>query len=263
MKALLLIILILSCSAIATAQSKAPQTTDCYSTHTFGAGVNKFSFCISSTGNILHLESPASFRQIEILEGYALCSSKGTHAWSTAADGNTWATFTYFQPNGTNTLPLTITGTGIRGELQVAQTFEANFEEREIKITTTIKNISSVSFSAVRWARYFDGDLSNDREDDLYDSDADSVWGRDSGTGTGHHGIMLSALTLAVSHTQAVENWSDWNPSTGLPSTAKTCTPIVRSVPTALGDYIGRLTYNLGSLAAGQSRTVKVVYRRF
>lgn len=92
--------------------------------------------------------------------------------------------------------------------------------------------------------------------DDIYDRDTDAVWGKDNGAGANHHNISLVAQTPGQSHSAAVET------KTNFDTTEATCAPIEMAVPTAPGDYTGRLTYNLGTFNAGVSRTVKFIYRR-
>ncbi|HEX8653118.1 MAG TPA: hypothetical protein VF708_20035 [Pyrinomonadaceae bacterium] len=261
MKPLLATLIILVGSGLVIAQHQSPQNTSCYSTHTFGAGANKFTFCISNTGTLINLESPASFKQLGVLEGYILCGGQTVYAYDAGNDFLTWSSLDYQQPNGPNTLPLTIIGRTVRGEFQVTQTFEATPEEKSVRITVAVKNISGVGISNLKFARYFDADLSNDSGDDIFDTDADSVWGRDSGSGAGHHGLLLTALSLLQSHTVAVEKRSDWYPLT-TPGTAATCSPLPQASPTAPGNYVGRLTYNLGTINTGVTKIVKLVYRR-
>jgi hypothetical protein len=157
---------------------------------------------------------------------------------------------------------LTIKRQSTDGKLELTQTFNWDTAQKEILITMVLKNISAVSLSAVKLARYFDDDLDSpldeaDELDDIYDQDSDSVWGRDGGTGAGHHGVMLTALTFIQSHTTAVQLFSDFNGDAG----SCTASPVA-TVP-ATGDYTGRVTYNLGTLNAGQSKTVQMLYRRF
>ena len=76
------------------------------------------------------------------------------------------------------------------------------------------------------------------------------------------HGVMLTALTFGTGHTIAVEKFQDWTPASG-GGTARGCTAIAQPTPTAPGDFVGRATYNLGTINPGSSKTVKALYRRF
>jgi hypothetical protein len=77
------------------------------------------------------------------------------------------------------------------------------------------------------------------------------------------YGLMLSALTFSQTHTAFVEKFDDWDPEGAGAQTARKCTAMAQTVPTASGDYVARVTYTLGTLAAGASKTVEFIYRRF
>ena len=251
-------------AAQAIKESNSPDNTACGAgkTFTFGAGLNFFTFCLSDHGNILQLQSPVNFRHITVREGYVVCGTGAATAFDAGDTEGGWGTANISQPGGANTLPVTITRNSTDGKFELKQTFDWNPAQKEITITMVLKNLSASSISNVKLARHFDADLSSslstsDGGDDIYNRDTDSVWGKDNGAGVGHHGVALTALSFAISRSTAVETFGDYV------NTRSTCTPIAASVPTAPGDFTGRLTYNLSTLAAGTSRTVKVIYRRF
>lgn len=243
----------------------SPASTICGAGRTFmfGAGAYLFKFCISDHGNILELQSPANFTQIGIREGYVACGTGAANAYDTGSDESGWGASTITQPGGANTLPVTIKRQSTDGKFELTQTFTADSAQKEITITMVLKNISAASITNVKLARYFDGDLSGslnngDAGDDIYNRDTDSVWGKDNGAGVGHHGLALTALSFAQSRSMAVESYGNFSMAS-----FGNCSPFAENVPTAPGDYVGRLTYNLSTLAAGVSKTVKVIYRRF
>jgi hypothetical protein len=247
-------------------QSESPESTICPPAQlfSFGAGAQFFRFCVSPHGNVLSLLSPAASKQLNLAEGYVACGTGAANAFDAGAVESGWGAATATQPGGPKTLPLTIKRQSTDGKFELTQTFDWNPAQKEITITMLLKNISAGSLASVKLARYFDGDLSNDPNDDLYDEDADSSWGTDSGAGAGHYGVSLTTLNFAVAHSTVVESFADFGPANaGGAQTAKTCTPIAQSVPTAPGNFVGRATYTLGTLAAGASKTVKLLYRRF
>jgi hypothetical protein len=250
-----------------TKESDAPASLTCPASQFFisGAGLNKFGFCVTQNGNIRRVESPAAFTQLPRNEGYVVCNNQGTVALSAGdemdVDDLFWGPPVVTQPGGPNTLPLQIRRNTEDGKMQLRQTFEQDTEKREIIVTMILVNISGAPLTNVRLSRYFDGDLSNDAGDDRYDKSADSVWGRDNGAGPGHHGLLLTTLSLAQPHVPAVELFSDWNPY--IEGTAQDCTPINQATPTPPGNYIGRITFNLGTMNAGVAKTIKVLYKRF
>ena len=246
-------------------QSNSPQSTTCPASQifTFGSGANYFKFCITDHGNVIDLVSPSGKRHNFGNEGYIACATGAANAWDSGFDEAGWGAATATQPGGSKTFPLTIKRQSTDGKLELTQTFNWDTAQKEILITMVLKNISAVSLSAVKLARYFDDDLDSlldeaDELDDIYDQDSDSVWGRDSGTGAGHHGVMLTALTFAQAHTLAVQKFTDFN----VDKASCTASPVA-TVPTAPGDYTGRVTYTLGTLSAGQSKTMQMLYRRF
>jgi hypothetical protein len=251
--------------AHANAGGNAPENSNCGAgkLFTFGSGLDLFKFCLTDHGNILQLQSPANYRQITTQEGYVACGTGAANAYDAGtAEGGWDVATTITQPGGANTLPVTITRNSTDGKFQLKQTFDWNSAQKEITVTMVLKNLSAASITNVKLARYFDGDLSSglnssDPNDDLYNNDFDSVLGRDSGAGAGHHGLLLTSLAFAQSHTTAVEAAADFA------NTRSTCIPVAASVPTAAGDFTGRVTVNLGTLSAGASKTIKVLYRRF
>lgn len=231
---------------------------------TYGSGAPLFKFCLSDRGHIIDITSPSGFKHMSFgqEEGYAICGTGATKAFSTASiESNDWSAPILDQPGGPNTLPLTITRQSPDGKFELKQSFDWNTGKKEIFITMELKNLSAASITNVRLSRYFDGEIDNDYGDNILDRNSDSVWGIDAGAGTQHHGLILSALTLTQTHTAFVEKFSDWN-TNGQDGTGEGCTAIGQNVPTAPGNYVGRITYVLGTLAAGASKTVKFVYRR-
>ncbi|HEX8068344.1 MAG TPA: hypothetical protein VF546_00230, partial [Pyrinomonadaceae bacterium] len=202
-------------------QTNSPESQSCYSTHSFGSGLNKFSFCISGNGTLINLVSPAGYKQLGISEGYVLCSAQGVHVYDSGSDSFGFDRLERYQPHGPNTFPLIMDGLTADRKFELIQTFEADAEGKSVTITMRVINNSNSAVEGVKLARYFDADLSNDSADDIFDADADSVWGRDSGRGAGHQGLMLTALTLAQPHTPVVEKQSDWGQTT-----AATCSPM-------------------------------------
>ena len=247
------------------AQSSCPPTTFNEQEFNFSTGQTFFSLRLSSDGTIRWLRSPNQITHIDEQEGYVACGTGVATAYDAGGfnDESGWGPSTVMQCGGPGTLPITITRQTLDGKLELNQTIDWNPQEREVFITMTLKNISGTQLTDVKLARYFNGDISRvnnspveDNDDDIYDRDTDSVWGKDDGAGAGHHAVILTAQTPGLSHTATVETFANWT------ATKSTCTPVATSVPTAPGDYVGRLTYNVGTLNAGVSRTVKYIYRR-
>jgi hypothetical protein len=234
-------------------------------TFTFSSGSALFQFCLSDEGTIGELISPAGYQHISNFEGYVACGTGAMNAYSVGGPQlaeSGWGPASTSQPGGPHTLPVTITRNSTDGKFQLAQTFEWSTAEKEVLITMTLKNISAASLTSVRLSRYFSAHVSIDSDDDIFDRDTDSTWGTDPGAGAGHHTVMLTALTFALTHTAFVEKNGDWNVKGNGAQTATKCTAIAQSVPTAPGNFVGRITYVLGTLSAGASKSVQLVYRR-
>jgi hypothetical protein len=248
------------------APSSCPPTTfDEFREFNFGTGQSFFSIRLSDDGNIIWLRSPNQITHIDDQEGYVVCGTGVATAYDANwfNDESGWGQSSVMQCGGPGTLPITVTRQTLDGTLELKQTIDWNPQEKEVFFTMTLKNISGAQLTNVKLARYFNGDISRvnnspgvDNDDDIYDRDTDAVWGKDNGAGAGHHSVVLLAQTPGLSHTAAVESKASFD------ITKSTCTPIAEPVPTAPGDYTGRLTYNLGTFNPGVSRTVKYIYRR-
>ena len=245
----------------------------CFSTHTFGSGRTFMKICITEDGNLLQFESPSSqehiFNSAPVGEGYVLCSPSGAggvHGFDSAGLESGFGDPTITQPNGANTFPLTIVRDTTDGDFRLAQTFSRDTGEHDVSITMKLTNISGSTRSLVKLHRYFNGNISNDGNADIFDKSEDSVWGRQGNNN--EHGLMLTALTFGTAHNVHVEEVFEWNPSFfpgGGAHTGRGCSPQnpPPSTPTNSGDFVGRVGYELGTINANKSKTVKVVYRRF
>jgi hypothetical protein len=237
------------------------QSATCFSTHTSGSGATFIQICFSNHGNLVRLESPQDFRHLNAIEGYALCSGDPFQPARAFDSGPFEAGFnasTISQPNGPNTFPLTITRPTTDGAFRLQQTFARDSAEKDVTMTMVLTNLSPAPIGSVFLTRYFDGDIDNFPGDDIYDQTLDSVWGKQS-FGASGHGLMLTALTFTTPHVTDTEPFSEWKQTNG-----STCrAPSGGFGGPVEGDLVGRLTYELGTLNAGQSKTVRVLYRRF
>jgi hypothetical protein len=248
--------------------------TACFSTHTFGSGATLMKICISQHGNLVQFESPATEEHIRVSqvipgtlgvgEGYVVCSVESFPSWDAGSSEFGFGPSTITQPKGPNTFPLTIVRDTTDGDFRLEQIFSQDTTEKEVAITMRLTNISGSPRSAVRLQRYFDGDIGSSVGGDIWDKSESSVWGREAATGE-NPGLMLTALTFGTITGAFVEEYSEWNPNGSGDRTARTCSSQSPppSTPTGTGDFVGRAGYLLGTVNAGQRKTVKFVYRRF
>ena len=227
----------------------------CYSTYTTGAGLTSLSFCITITGNIMQLQNPAGVYYISS-EGYALCSSYDPSdtaplpvAYDAAYFESDWGEPTITQPNGPNTFPLTIVRVSTGG-FSLKQTFTRDTSEDDITITMTLANQSGSTRYNVRLDRYLDADASNTTSN-IYGRTADNMYAYVDGG----YGIMMGDITRTVPHATAVHTYGTW--------VRGTCNQASIPTPTPYADGVGRISYLFGTMNNANSKTVKVVIRRW
>jgi hypothetical protein len=240
------------------AESPASNTCPDAQTFTYGSGAGKIAFCITTHGNIQGLESPANIKQVPGWDGYVICGTGMNTAYDTGAFASGLEEPNEVsQPNGPHTLPLLIIRLSTDGKLQFIQQFFWDKEKKAIGIDMQVDNISGVPIQNFKMARYADIDADGTPLGDIFDVDSDSVLARDAAASGPHHGLLFSVSTYSAPHTVAIETYNNWK------NTRFTCSPIAEAAPTAVGDYIGRLTYNGGTLTTGHPAVFSMYYRRF
>jgi hypothetical protein len=241
----------------------SPASSTPYRTFTFGSGSNGFRYAVSAHGNVVNIESPiytgAPYQHLFGDEGYALsvATSIGTITYWDAGNfeaSGCSGTSRSWSPTVVES-GVTANGTTLRrstcdGAFQLIQTFAMNAVNHELTITMTLKNTSGFNYTNTQLSRYFDGDIDRDFDDDVYSRTVDSVYGQDGSLDN----LMLTALSFNTNHTTAVHTASGWNPA--VTSQASVATP------TATGDFVGRVTYNLGTVNNGAQKILKVLYKR-
>lgn len=228
-----------------------------------GAGANYMKVCVSGDGTLEEFQSPVGYQQLAVadnLEGYALCSGIGAsykvHGYDAGLDEAGFGPATLIQPGGPGTFPLSIVRETSDGLFQVTQAYTRDTAEKDFTVTMAVKNLSpTVTASSVRLTRYFNGDIDNLGTDDLFDRTLDTVWGTQGPAG---HGLGLYARS-GIAHTLRIEDAILWDPQGG--GGAETCV-VAGVTPAGPDDYAGRLTYTLGTIAPGASKSAVFVYRR-
>jgi hypothetical protein len=152
---------------------------------------------------------------------------------------------------------VTITRDTADGRLRLAMKFSRDTAEKDLTIQVQITNIWASTIAGLFYSRYVDFDCCEDGAT-TWDRAASSVW---QGAGSGV-GASASAITHEIPHTTEVERWYDLDRLGSAAGDSNTCAANVPLATPNLGDNSGRITYNLGNLAAGKSKIVKFVYRR-
>ena len=217
-----------------------------------GSGATFYRPCVSVHGNIYSIQAPSGVDHVNVgtpVEGYGICSDSG-YVYDAGFGESGFGAQTITQPNGPNSLPLTIVRTG--GGFRLTQTYALDKLQRKIDVTMAVRNSTSSAQTNVTIARFFDGDVDGDPFNNIYDKSLDAVWGRES------HALALQAITLAPSHDVAIESFSQLT-SGGL--AGGVCSIPDNAGPTAPGDWAGVASYYYASIAAGTTKTVKFTYR--
>jgi hypothetical protein len=139
------------------AQAPAPAAaTDCFATRSHPGRVQRHSISASRrNGSVLSLESPAGAEHIRVgvfMEGYAICDhTLGLRYWDLGdySPKGTFSAPTITQPNGPNTLPLTITRNTWDSIYTLKQTFSRNVQDRSVLVTMSLTN-NDISFTGNR-----------------------------------------------------------------------------------------------------------------
>jgi hypothetical protein len=241
--------LFLVAASTASAQQAAPagghdaQSTAC--TYNFGSG--NFVWCVSDTGNLMRLTSPSGFEHVRLGafdEGYVLCATGLGPYYDNGDNGNAgWgAPVLVAAPSSTG---VKIRRTSTDGRWSLEHQFKSDKTERDITVTMVLTNLSGATQTNVQLLRTVDYDMDNSTGGDIFDRSADGTWTRET------HGGTLSAITYTEPHTAGVLTSISTN----------VCNPAVSAVPTSPTDLGVFVQYNLGNLAAGKKKTVKVAFR--
>lgn len=221
----------------------------CAYTFTSGSSVDLFSWCLTATGNIAKLETPAGqHHQLGGAEGYAVCSASGLHG----ADFGDPIPVPFSPPtvvSGCTGGPTcTISRDTTDGVFRLVQKFTQNTKHKEINIDHTLANISGWAANDVELVRVSAFAVNNDRGDEWGDASARSAWLRDVDR------VGSTASTLTMPATAFVVE----DPPTG-------CTAAAVAVPAPPGvgrEYATQINYHLGAIEAGKKKTVRVQIRR-
>jgi hypothetical protein len=219
-----------------------PSTIDCFATFTSGSGPTAFNFCVTANGNVLRLEAPAGVEHIRIgtfMEGYAICDhTLHLRYWDLGGfvpNGDFQAP-TIVQPNGPNTLPLTITRTTWDFIYTLKQIFSRSPQERSVSVSMTLTN-NDLTFTGPRSVSLWRGaDFDVDGNTQNFGGatkDSAFAWNNVAGLSPGGHGGALSSLSLTVPHTAGVTPFGQGDPA--CPEFGDTGWPRVDDVVTWVG----------------------------
>ena len=212
-----------------------------------GVGQAFFRTCTSSVGTLTEVKSPAGAGDLIQSEGYAICSAFGVHGVETTF-GSSGLGFPTISTQASNVRTTT------DGIFRITQSFLRDTLEKEIIITVTVRNMSAVPVAGVRFSRFFDVDVTDQNDFSGATKESAFIWDRYSGDPG--RGLELGARTYTIPSEAHIVRYVNFLPlSTG-------CNPGVESGnPGAFDDWTARVTYNIGTIAAGASKIMKFVYR--
>jgi hypothetical protein len=231
-------------------QPKAPAATpgtNCFKSFNSGAGDKFMGWCYTADANLIRFESPAGFEHIRngtFLEGYAICTSGGVEAYDAAASGEAGFNAPTQQPAAN-----TVRRATSSGRFLLTTVFSQNTTEKFAKVTMSVKNTTGATIAGVRLSRFVDFDIDNDSSNDRFDQTTHSL------IAVKIHGMALSGTSFGTGRVVQIEAFGDLSDDAGCDAT----TPLA---PPVTGDNAGRVTYNLGNMTAGQTKTVVFRYQR-
>lgn len=227
--------------ANAAGATPEPLLTAC--NHLFGAG--NLVWCVSNEGNLVRFTSPAGFEHIAvggISEGYVVCTSATGNYWDTALSASGWGPPIVLALSGSG---ITIRRTTTDGRFQLDQKWSRDNLERDLTVMMSLTNFGATQ--NVFLLRTSDPDVDNDFSDDRFDKSAHAGWTRD------FNAVTMSNLTLTVPHSVIMSNPAP---------IVSSCSPAFQvGVPGGPGDPGISILYNLGTMATGKKKVVRVSYR--
>lgn len=238
--------LILASAALAQAQSVDDPTTpgtDCK--YEFGSG--DFAWCVSAAGNIVRLSSNGAEHIAvgTVAEGYVVCASEEGPYYDVHAVSAGWGEPVLVE--GPADDAVTIERTTLDGRFTLLQFIHAT-AGNSITIRMTLTNNGRRRINNVMLLRSADLDVDGTEAGDVFDVSENAALVREKSA------VALVALREALPHEARVA--TDVAPTT--------CTPDAWSpLPATDVDLAASIRYDLGRMAEGKSKSVRVRYQVF
>ena len=225
--------------------------------HTFTTSTDGgTTFRVSNEGNVYSIESPTGYEHVDVgltEEGYLLCytpfgmSEVQNYDLAFGSAGFGAATHS-------SVAPWTVTRNTSDGRMQLKQVFTFNGTSKSLTVAMTVKNLTGATVSDVIVARVADFDVDvggasgfADYSDNWFAATNAAVFAWN----TGSHGLVLRHLKQATGATR----------NALMPSAPDSCHSGGTSGPTQ-GDQVAYVSYLVGNVAAGASKTVTIQYVR-
>lgn len=263
------LVLLIGCSMSAAAQDEQPPRLaagECFLSMKGGSGVTAFKACLSRSGNLTRFATGGveHLDVGDVAEGWRVCQwTRGDEngnpgfqqvAQDLDAGRDDDCCTDVLQPNGPNTFPFTTLGQ-IGDTLRLTQFFSRNTAAGTVTIKMRLTNLTGRTSPEITIQRWVDIDADGTPDDDLL------VTGHNfalftSSVGTGR-GVMLTGDTASYPRGAAVARWNDTENFDEF-----NCGPD-ESAGAQPADQVGLVSYSLGKIKAGSSKTVSFTYRAF
>jgi hypothetical protein len=235
------------------AAAATESTFSCFATFSTGAGPTLFKWCVTQNGNVVSLESPAGVEHIyegSITEGFGVCDllTKVEYYDYAQIGAVGFGMPIVTQPNGANTLPLTITRRTEDGLWTLVQSYAHIPAERILRVTMRLENNAGFVKRAYL-ARFVDIDANSANGGDFqnwFDATLDTI----SAWNAGKFGADLHTVNPEIEHYTGLFFFNTF---------LHPCEKPVTMVP-VFGDYAGYVTHEL-SVSPHRSKTITVEYR--
>ncbi len=258
---------------------------------TFACGGSDFTTTkvgVSPQGNLVQFESPLGFEHLQVglvREGSILCYTTGISsavAFDITDQAGGFLAPEMFQPNGPGTFPLEVFRASSDGVLQFRQRYTGNSfvgpgsgaldldgngivcdslqecgncSNRAVHILMEVTNTSALPVDDVALVRVADLDVDGEPAANRFARTSDTVlvW-RDSEDATNAHGMLMQGIFGATTPEPLVQ--------TPARSALIDCAPDTSLTP-VVGDFVGKLRWSLGRLAPGETKQIRMHYRRW
>ena len=222
-----------------------------------GTGQAYFKTCTTSWGTLSEITSPFGQSDMLRLDGYALCGGESAYV-----EGGFGSSIGFGTP--TTSTPTSNVRKTLDGKFQVTQTFLRDAVAKEITITVTIRNISPAVIFNVQFSRFFDADILTTFDYAGATSRSVFIWNKDVtefpiANQRWNRGLELTARTYTVESEGQLVRIGAFYPLDRVCFLHRLDYEVMQ--PVEPNDWTGRLTYSIGTMAAGASKIVKFVYR--
>ena len=245
-------------SAHSVSQALAPA---CFATFASGEGEGAFSTCISADGNLqsFRIGLNEHISTTNPIEGYALCSNGGGNTYYDAASAGEsgWRLARAIQPNGANTLPLSIVRTSSDGAFRLTQTYYVTGGRQTVLVSMDVQNLTALDIPGVTLARMVNADVDGSPTLDSAHTSRRGVtfWNSPNFVDRLPAGLLqLSNLVVALPTRHSLGTLAEATANPG-------CAPYVSLASPVTGvDMAGKLSVDLGRVQAGATRRVNFMY---